>query len=67
MNTNVIRRFLKSKTLEELELQQLKLNKLYSTSFEYSSFYFVKGNWYTDFLIDAEISQRILSQMRGIK
>jgi len=65
MNPNVIRRYLSAKTLEELEIKQLKLNKMFSTAFEYTSFYQdKKGLWYTDFMIDVGISQSLLSSMR---
>lgn len=67
LDKNVIRRFIRAKTPEQLEVEQKKLNELFNTGFEYGSFYFVRGWWYTDFLIDAQMSENILKRMRRVK
>jgi len=64
ISPNVIKRFLVAKSPVELERQQLALNKLFNTSFEYDIVQAKNGKWYAWFPIDVEVSQSLLNTLR---
>ena len=63
---SVVKRFLKAKSPEKLELEMVKNNVLHGTSFDYDIMQSNSGVWFAWFYIDINLSNK-LERIKGPK